>query len=75
MTFSPTDPSDLKAAEIAAAWNTLETFGYPPEAVGWPFCSVEGLLPEAIECALGCLIRQRNDLLNEVIELRKLKRD
>lgn len=73
MTFSSKDPNDLQAAEIAEAWNTLEGFGYPPEAVGWPHHSLDGLLPEAIECALDCLIRQRQDLLKEVIELRKLK--
>jgi hypothetical protein len=59
--------------EIGEAWRTLEESGFPPEACGYPFRDIAGLLPEAIDCALDCLIRQRNDLLAEVLELRKLK--
>lgn len=53
---------------IAEAWETLEGFGYPPEAAvdetGAPN------LANGISCALNCLIRQREDLLAEVIKLR-----
>lgn len=56
------DAPSPAAIEIAAAWNTLEGFGFPPEAVGWPFRSIEGLLPEAIECALDAIIAQREEL-------------
>lgn len=56
--------------EISKAWETLESFGFPPEAIGWPFNPVDGLLPEAIECALQCLIRQRESLLAELKPLR-----
>ncbi len=65
--------TDEQHTEIAKSWETLESFGYPPEAVGWPHRDLKGLLPEAIECALDCLIRQREDLLKEVVGLRKLK--
>lgn len=59
-------------AEIAQSWEMLEGFGFPPEASGWPMRDITGLLPEAIKCALECIIRQREDLLAEVLELRKL---
>lgn len=60
--------------EIAAAWSTLECAGFPPEACGWhQGRNMTGVLPEAIGCALDCLIRQREDLLREVVELRKLR--
>lgn len=57
-------------AEITACWRKLEDFGFPPEASGWPWCDVAGKLPQAIEDALDCVIRQREDLLKEVIQLR-----
>lgn len=44
--------------EIQAAWATLEEFGFPPEACGWPFRDMAGVLPEAIRCALECMVRQ-----------------
>jgi hypothetical protein len=61
--------------EIQLSWEALEGHGFPPEAVGWPFRDAAGLLPEAIDCAIDCLVRQRNDLLAEVLELRKLRDD
>lgn len=57
-------------AEIAQSWEMLEGFGFPPEACGWPFRDIAGLLPEAIKCALECIIRQREDLTAEVLTLR-----
>jgi hypothetical protein len=57
-------------AEIAQSWAMLESFGFPPEACGWPLRDITGLLPEAIKCALECVIRQREDLLAEVVQLR-----
>lgn len=56
--------------EMERAWQILEAFGYPR-------CAAldEGGLPDlaiGIECALDCLIQQREDLLREVTELRKL---
>lgn len=59
--------------EIASSWEVLENHSFPPEAVGWPHRAIAGLLPEAIDCALDCLIRQREDLLREVIELRAFR--
>lgn len=58
--------------EISDAWETLEGFGFPPEACGWPHQSIVGELPNAIRCALDCIIRQREALLQEIIPLRKL---
>lgn len=63
----------MSIEEIEQAWQTLENSGFPPEACGWPDRDITGLLPEAIECALDCLIRQRNDLLKEVLTLREAK--
>lgn len=57
-------------AEIAQSWEMLEGFGFPPEACGWPMRDITGLLPEAIKCALECLVRQREDLLAEISPLR-----
>lgn len=57
-------------AEIAQSWAMLESFSFPPEFCGWPFRDITGLLPEAIKCALECIIRQREDLLAEVQTLR-----
>ncbi len=57
-------------AEIAQWWDMLEGFGFPPEASGYPFRDLTGLLPEAIKCALECIIRQRDDLLAEMRALR-----
>lgn len=54
--------------EIAAAWAKLEEYGFPPEACGFPFRDMRGLLPEAIGCALDCLIRQRDDLVSSHYE-------
>lgn len=60
-------------SEVSNAWKTLEGSGFPPEACGWPHRDMRGILPEAIDCAIDCLLRQRSDLLAEVIELRKLR--
>lgn len=57
-------------AEISQSWEMLEGIGFPPEACGWPMRDVAGLLPEAIKCALECIIRQREELQAEVLELR-----
>lgn len=57
--------------EISRCWQMLENHGFPPEACGWPFISLVGELPNAIDCAIDCLVRQREDLLAEVLELRK----
>jgi hypothetical protein len=48
--------------EISRSWQKLEEHGFPPEASGWPFRSIKGELPNAIDCALTCVIRQRNEL-------------
>ena len=64
--IAPAQPS----GEIAAAWQTLEGYGFAPEASGWPSQDLSGLLPEAIDSAIACLIRQREDLLTEVMALR-----
>ena len=57
-------------AEIAQSWAMLEGYGFPPEACGWPMRDITGLLPEAIKCALACIIQQRDDLADAVKELR-----
>ena len=44
--------------------------GFPPEACGWPFKSIVGELPNAIDCAIDCLVRQREALQTEVDQLR-----
>jgi hypothetical protein len=56
--------------EISKCWERLEESGFPPEASGWPFQDIRGELPSAIDAALDCLIRQREDLLAEVTKLR-----
>lgn len=61
--------------EIEESWDTLESFGFPPEACGWPHTDITGLLPEAIECALKCLIQQREDLAAELVKLRAVGED
>lgn len=57
-------------AEIVRSWAILESFGFPPVACGYPDRDIAGLLPEAIKCAMKCIIRQREDLLAEVLDLR-----
>lgn len=47
--------------EISDSWHMLESFGFPPEACGWPFQSIAGELPNAIKCAMDCVIRQRDE--------------
>ena len=56
--------------EISKCWETLEGHGFPPEACGWPFKSIVGELPNAIDCAIDCLVRQREALQTEVDQLR-----
>lgn len=46
---------------IRSSWRALESFGFPPEAAGWPF--VEPDIGGAITSALDCLARQRDDLI------------
>lgn len=58
-------------AEIGQSWRMLEGFGFPPEACGWPFRDIAGLLPEAIKCALDCLVRQRDEFEGAVKTLRQ----
>ncbi len=59
---------DVLHEEIAKCWQTLEESGFPPAI------NIEGELPNAINAALDCLIRQREDLLAEVLELRKFQK-
>lgn len=61
--------------EISKCWQRLEESGFPPEASGWPFQDIRGALPNAIDAALDCLIRQREDLLAEVTKLRASPQD
>jgi hypothetical protein len=56
--------------EVSKCWETLDGHGFPPEACGWPFKSIVGELPNAIDCALDCLFRQREALQAEVEKLR-----
>lgn len=62
------DERNTKDAEMERAWQMLEDFGYPRCAAldkgGQPDLAI------GIECALDCLIRQREDLLREVVALR-----
>ena len=56
--------------EIAQCWDVLEGHSFPPEACGWPLVSIIGQLPNAIDCAINCLVRQREDLLAELLPVR-----
>lgn len=54
----------LLREERDKTWAVLMEFGYPPPDLAGP-------LPEATNAAIDCLIRQRNDLLREVVPLRE----
>lgn len=56
------DPLEAEKT-VAEAEAVLQEYGYPPADIAGP-------LPVALRAALDCLIRQRNDLLNEVVTLR-----
>lgn len=71
--FAPRNPDDAKEVEIVNSWNALEGFGYAAEATGFDCSNLNGELPHAITFALDCLVRQREDLLREVLELRQPK--
>jgi hypothetical protein len=68
----PKAPDSVDAwREIGECWKVLQDSGFPPEASGWPFVDIKGELPNAISCAIDCLIKQREELLAEVTKYRK----
>lgn len=62
--------AQLGVQEVADAWAILESHGFPPEVVGWPQENIAGKLPGAIENAFEALVKAREDILTEVIQLR-----